>query len=138
MMSNTFSPKLVLHLGQASASASTVPPIDFGDAGGGSVVSGTPGTAGTPGTVGTPGTSPTTGEVPPAAVPTGPTTPVQNVSAPKGLPPLGSVPMLLMLAGLAVAGGIGWFLRQAGVILFGTGAACAHGLKAGIPDLRKV
>jgi hypothetical protein len=45
--------------------------------------------------------------------------------------------MLLMLAGLAIAGGIGWYLRQAGVLLFGAGAVCSHGLKAGIPDLRK-
>ena len=55
-----------------------------------------------------------------------------------GLPPLGSVPMLLILGGLALAGGVGWYLRVAGLQLFGATAACVHGLKAGIPDLRKV
>lgn len=140
---NTLAPKLVLHLGSASAQASTVAAIDFGDSGDTPGASGadTSATTGTPGTAGTPGTggAPVTGEVPPAA--TGPaesTTPVQQVASVHGLPPLGSIPMLLTLAGLALAGGVGWYLRQAGVILFGGAAACAHGLKAGIPDLRKV
>jgi hypothetical protein len=134
---NTFAPKLVLHLGSSYASATTVPAIDLG--GGTDVPTGTTGTAGTPGTPGTAGTTgtPGTGEVPPAGVTPPSTTPVEKVSAPKGLPPLGSIPVLLTLAGLALAGGAGWYLRQAGGILFGTGGTCLHGLKAGIPDLRK-
>ena len=137
---NTFSPKLVLHLGQASASATAVPAVDFGGDSPSVSTPGTTGTTGTPGTAGTPGTvgGPATGEIPPAATPAETTTPVEQVSAVHGLPPLGTIPMLLVLAGLAMAGGIGWYLRQAGVILFGGAAACAHGLKAGIPDLRKV
>jgi hypothetical protein len=140
---NTIAPKLVLHLGSASAKAETVPNIDFGSddtsASTGAGTSGsTGGTAGTPGTPATAGT-PVTAEVPPAATaPSDSTTPVQQVASVHGLPPLGSIPMLLTLAGLALAGGVGWYLRQAGVILFGGAAACAHGLKAGIPDLRKV
>jgi hypothetical protein len=139
----TMSPKLVLHLGSASASASTVAAIDFGSdeqpasgaSAAGPASSGTAGTAGTPGTAG----APVSAEVPPAAAPAADTTtPIQQVASVPGLPKLGGVPMLLTLAGLALAGGVGWYLRQAGVVLFGGAAACAHGLKAGIPDLRKV
>jgi hypothetical protein len=138
---NTISPKLVLHLGQASALANTVPAIDLGGGstgtGGGDVSSPTgTGGAGT----GTPGTGAGTGEIPPAA--TGDQAPASGETNPvpklPGLPPLGSVPMLLTLAGLALAGGVGWYLKMAGNVLFGGAAACAHGLKAGIPDLRKV
>jgi hypothetical protein len=138
---NTFAPKLVLHLGSSSASATTVAAIDLGSES--DVSTSTPdtsGAAGTPGTAGTPAAGPpATGEVPPAATaPPTTSTPFTEVSAVPGLPPLGSVPMMLVLAGLALAGGVGWYLRQAGGLLFGGGAACVHGLKAGIPDLRKV
>ena len=139
---DSFAPKLVLHLGSASAKATTVSAIDFGTDEEAPAATGTDtsGSGGTPGTPGTPATAgaPVTGELPPAAAPSGTTTPVQQVASVPGLPPLGSIPMLLMLVGLALAGGVGWYLRQAGVILFGGAAACAHGLKAGIPDLRKV
>jgi hypothetical protein len=135
---NTFAPKLVLHLGSSFASATTVPAVDFGETGV-SPGTGTGGTAGTPGTPGTDATTggPGVGEVPPAAVDPPATTPVDTVAGIPGLPPLGSVPMLLTLAGLALAGGIGWYLRQAGNLLFGGASTCSHGLKAGIPDLRK-
>jgi len=139
---NTIAPKFVLHLGSASAKAETVPNVDGGDTSGSTgtdtsaPAGATGGTAGTPGTPATAG-APATGELPPAAAPTV-STPVEQVSSVRGLPALGSIPMLLTLAGLALAGGVGWYLRQAGVVLFGAGAACAHGLKAGIPDLRKV
>lgn len=138
---NTFSPKLVLHLGQSFASATTVAPFDF-EGGTGETEEVAPaaasGSTGT-GTTGAAGTGAVTGEIPPAAdVTPEVTTPVETLSSVPGLPPLGSIPMLLMLAGLALAGGIGWYLRQAGGILFGGAAACSLGLKAGIPDLRKV
>jgi hypothetical protein len=55
----------------------------------------------------------------------------------KGLPPLRSIPMLLLLGGLALAAGAAWYLRYAGMMLFGGSSACAFGLKVGIPDLRK-
>lgn len=55
-----------------------------------------------------------------------------------GLPPLGSIPMALLIGGLLLASGLGWYITTAGNVLFGGAAACAHGLKAGIPDLRKV
>jgi hypothetical protein len=138
---DSFSPKLVLHLGSASAKATAVSNVDFGSEGAPAVPAEAPASAGTAGTPGTPATAGTTGgELPPAAAPSGSaaTTPVEQVSAVPGLPALGSIPMLLTLVGLALAGGTGWYLRKAGVILFGGNAACSLGLKAGIPDLRKV
>lgn len=136
---NTFAPKIVLHLGQSFASATTVTAFDFGSTGDTPAVApaGTAGAAGT-GAAGT-GAGAATGELPPAAdASAAVTTPVETLSSIPGLPPLGSIPMLLMLAGLALAGGVGWYLRRAGGILFGGAAACSLGLKAGIPDLRKV
>jgi hypothetical protein len=59
------------------------------------------------------------------------------VSAVPGLPPLGSVPGMLTLLGVLLAAGAGWYLRRAGGLLFGVGSTCTHGLKAGVPDLRK-
>ena len=66
------------------------------------------------------------------------TTPIVPVSELPGLPPLGSIPMALLIGGLMLAAGLGWYITTAGNLLFGGAAACAHGLKAGIPDLRKV
>jgi hypothetical protein len=137
---NTFSPKLVLHLGQATAAANTVPAIDFG---GGTPAVSTPAAGGGVGTgTGTGTGAPTAdlgapGEVPPAATAGPTTTPIQEVSAPSRLPALGSIPGMLGLLGLLLASFVGWYLRRAGGLLFGAGGSCTHGLKAGIPDLRK-
>lgn len=135
---NTFSPRLVLHLGQATAAATTVPAIDFG--GGGTPSVSTP--TGTGGGTGTGTTAPPAdlgapGELPPAATAPPTTTPTVDVSAPSHLPPLGSIPGMLGLLGLLLASFVGWYLRRAGGLLFGAGGSCTHGLKAGIPDLRK-
>ncbi|MCX6396388.1 MAG: hypothetical protein NTV23_07885 [Propionibacteriales bacterium] len=67
-----------------------------------------------------------------------PLPPVTNVADIPGLPPLGSIPMALIVGGLLLASALGWYITTAGNLLFGGAAACAHGLKAGIPDLRKV
>jgi hypothetical protein len=135
---NTFSPKLVLHLGQATAAATTVPAIDFGD--GGTPTVSTPtgtGTSTGTGTTAPPADLGAPGEVPPAAIATPTTTPTQQVSSPSHLPALGSIPGMLGLLGLLLASFVGWYLRRAGGLLFGAGGSCTHGLKAGIPDLRK-
>jgi hypothetical protein len=138
---NTFAPRLVLHLGQASAAATTVPNFDDGgssgvvpDAAAGGTTGATAGGAAGAGAagVGSPG------EVAPAATGTSTvSTPLKQVSGVPGLPPLGSVPGMLTMLGILLAAGAGWYLRRAGGLLFATGSTCAHGLKAGVPDLRK-
>jgi len=136
---NTFAPTLVLHLGQASAAATTVPNFDVGGSDAPSAGAGTVGAAGAaaPGAAGAAGVG-APGEVPPAAAGASTvSTPLKQVSGVPGLPPLGSVPGMLMMLGILLAAGAGWYLRRAGGLLFGAGATCAHGLKAGIPDLRK-
>ncbi len=123
---NTIAPKIVLHLGYAEASAATIAAADLG-AGGGAVPPGAvpPSLSGVP--------SLDDALPPPADVASSPDT----VQVAKGLPSLRSLPMLLLLGGLALAAGAAWWLRYAGLMLFGGSAACAFGLKAGIPDLRK-
>jgi hypothetical protein len=134
---NTFSPKLVLHLGQASAAAATVSAVDFGDSADGAA-SATGADASAAGPTGDASASGASGEVPPASAGTSTaTTPIKQVSGIPGLPPLGSVPGMLTLLAILLAAGAGWYLRRAGGLLFGAGSTCVHGLKAGIPDLRK-
>lgn len=122
---NTIAPKVVLHLGFAEASAATIAAADLGA--GGAVPPG----AVPPSLSGVPALDDAL--PPPADVGTTPET--EQVA--KGLPSLRSIPMLLLLGGLALAAGAAWWLRYAGLMLFGGSAACAFGLKAGIPDLRK-
>ncbi len=125
---NTIAPKVVLHLGFAEASAATITAADLG-AGGGAV----PPAAVPPSLSGVPALDEAL--PPPADVATA--TSPETVQVAKGLPDLRSLPMLLLLGGLALAAGAAWWLRHAGLVLFGGSAACAFGLKAGIPDLRK-
>ncbi|MQW76149.1 hypothetical protein GHK92_09705 [Nocardioides sp. dk4132] len=54
-----------------------------------------------------------------------------------GLPALFSIPGMLLLGGLALAGVAGSYLRKIGALALGSGAACTHGLDSGLPDLRK-
>ena len=54
-----------------------------------------------------------------------------------GLPPLFSIPGMLLLGGIALAGVAGSYLRKIGALALGGGAACTHGLDSGLPDLRK-
>lgn len=53
-----------------------------------------------------------------------------------GLPPMGSIPFLLMVLGLAGAASGGALLRRLGLAALGTGASCSGGLARGVPDLR--
>ncbi|MGE5719719.1 MAG: choice-of-anchor P family protein, partial [Nocardioidaceae bacterium] len=60
---------------------------------------------------------------------------VQPTSA--GLPPLASIPGALMVGGLVMASGIGWWLQKIGGLVLGGAGSCSHGLETGVPDLRK-
>ncbi|HWU33084.1 MAG TPA: hypothetical protein VN108_09425, partial [Marmoricola sp.] len=94
-------------------------------AGGGTGVPGNTGVTGTPNT-----TSPTGGG-------TGGTGGYHLASSTPGLPPLGSVPGMLLIGGLILAAGLGWFFRAAALSALGAGSTCPHGLANGLPDLRK-
>ena len=61
-----------------------------------------------------------------------------NTSATSGLPPLFSIPGLLLFAGLGGALLAGSYFRRLGAMVLGAGGACPHGLESGLPDLRKV
>lgn len=120
---NTIAPKLVVHVGFAQATASTITLADIGSAG----------------AVPAAGAG---GDLAPALDDVPPTTGLgsdNNTAAPvaKGMPPLRSLPMILLLGGLLLASGAAWYLRQAGLLLFGGANDCSFGLQAGIPDLRK-
>jgi len=133
------SPRFVVTLASARTSVDTVqpiviPPLDTGGTTDPGASTGNPGT-GTGGT--TPGgaIAPVT-DTPPAETPEV-TTP-DLVATTDGLPELFSISGLLLVGAIAAAGFFGTYLRRIGLIVLGTGGACAHGLDAGLPDLRKV
>jgi len=126
-------PRIDLVLGQSTSSAQTVPAID-----GGSLPPTTLPPGGDLGGTGDiPGTAPGVGDLPPTTTGDQPAqNPILQPSASR-LPPLGGIPLMLLLGGLAAALGVGWYIRSAGLVLFGAAGACGHGFKSGIPDLRK-
>lgn len=146
-------PRLVFRLGYAEAvtagasgydaPAGTGVPDDAGESAGAgdAAVTDGAGSAGT--TTGAAGTGPDgSGLASPAGTPASggtvqPSTPVALASGP-GLPPLYSVPGLLFFTGLALAGGLGWWLQRMGGGVLGGGGTCAHGHLRGVPNLRKV
>jgi hypothetical protein len=75
------------------------------------------------------GGAPTGGDTPPVLADAAPTS--------AGLPPLTSVPGMLLMGGLLLAAVAGSWMRRLGVLALGGGAACPHGLDSGLPDLRK-
>jgi hypothetical protein len=54
-----------------------------------------------------------------------------------GLPPLASIPGALLVGGLLLAAGVGWWLQKIGGLVLGGAGACTHGLETGVPDLRR-
>ncbi len=148
----TAAPRFVIYVGNAESSADTVAappppkvsspatgsPSPGAGAGtghsGGVTGGGSPSTGGTSPSTGGLGSGTPAGAAPPPTV----NTEVRPASASPGMPPLGSIPTLLCLAGLALAGGAGWALRRTGMVLLGANTTCSHGLKSGVPDLRKM
>ena len=140
----TLAPRFVLHLGAATSTVQTVQGIEIppvvpdndpgGDDNGGDTGGGGTGTTGG-GSVPPGSTTPTTGGTTPTD--TGSSTPVATEPMGAGLPPLFSIPGLLLFGGIAAASVVGSYFRKLGVAALGGGAACPHGLDSGLPDLRK-
>jgi hypothetical protein len=81
-------------------------------------------------------TTPTTTDPPPGTT-TAPPGDLDAAPVGAGLPPLFSIPGLLMVGGIAAATVAGSYFRRLGAAALGGGAPCPHGLDSGLPDLRK-
>lgn len=140
-------PKFVLTLGNASSAVDTSPEIEIPDVDpgetdngqNGPVSTGGPGTGGTGGVPAAPGAgapvdAPAAGTGEPAI---GEDTLTDAAPAGAGLPELFSIPGALFFGAIIGATVLGSYLRRLGVMALGGGAACAHGLQSGLPDLRK-
>jgi hypothetical protein len=141
------SPKVVLHLGYSTSAVDTVQALPIPDSVPDNDPTGDasedPGGAATGGATGG-GTDlgGGTGDLPPAdaPAPASDTTAdaVVPTSAGSGLPPLFSIPGMLLFAGLGGALLAGSYIRRLGALVLGAGGACPHGLESGLPDLRQV
>ena len=137
-------PRIVLVLGDVVTDAAVSAPVSLdlpASAGAGGGKGGQPPLAGGSSGSGTVGggsapvaTSPLAGGETQEVVPTT-TDAVKPVAA--GLPPLGTVPGMLLMLGIAIAGAVGFWLQKVGGVVLGAGSACTHGLESGVPDLRK-
>ena len=139
------SPRIVLHLGYATSAVDTVQSIPIPD----SVPDNDPTSDPTDSEEETTGGATGGGTDPGGASvlpPADPSTPVTDAvpdqlattSATSGLPPLFSIPGMLLFAGLGGALLAGSYFRRLGALVLGAGGACPHGLESGLPDLRKV
>ncbi len=145
------SPRIVFTLGYSTASVDTsqaidLPPLDIdpvepeptdtepaapaGSSGGASSGGAISGGAGPD------SGAPVSGELPPSS--SGELAVPVSASQQPGLPGLFSIPMLLILGGIALASVAGTFARRMGLAVLGGASACPHGLDSGLPDLRKV
>jgi hypothetical protein len=152
-------PRLVINLGDVTATTSAAPAYVVPPSGGGSTPPPSGGTSAPP----PPATGPvsgggsggyvggsTGGGIPGGSLPgstgggdttgsggtgTQPTTPVAQTGL--TLPPLGAVPKMIVLGGLVLAAALGWVLQTAGGALLGGAGPCSFGLNKGVPDLRK-
>lgn len=139
-------PIIVVTLGTATAAVDTVPAIDMpalpdvegslpeagGGAGGGDAGGSATGT--------TAGDASSTDAGPAAPAAEGTSAKALDAaptSGGPGLPPLFTVSGMLVLLAIACSAGAGIWLRRLGILALGGGAACAHGLETGLPDLRK-
>ena len=137
-------PKLVLTLGNAASTTTTIQGIDFPviDVPDAPLDMGAAGPGGS--TSGIAGGAAGSGAVPPAAggvggAPGGEAVTTDAAIEPMGagLPPLASIPGALLVGGIVLASGVGWWLQRIGGFVLGGAGACAHGLESGVPDLRK-
>ncbi len=140
------SPKYVIHLGYATSTVDTVQPIEVPD----SVPDNDPGgedettdttEAGQTAGGGVSGGGASSG-LPPTDTTAAPTDAsagtLDNAELTSGLPPLFSIPGLLMALGIGGALLAGNYVRRIGAMVLGGAGACTHGLASGLPDLRKV
>lgn len=134
-------PTIVVTLGTATAAADTVPAIAMPTlpAVGGTLPEADGGTGDGPtGTTGADSASTPAGPAAPTAEGTSASAlKAKPTSSTPGLPPLFSVPGMVVLLAMAAAAVVGIWFRRLGILALGGGAACAHGLETGLPDLRK-
>jgi hypothetical protein len=139
------SPKIVLHLGYTTSAVDTVKAIPIPSTVPDNDPTGDPSESAGGTTGGATGGGTDLGGDTSALPPADPSAPatdaapeLANTSATSGLPPLFSIPGMLLFAGLGGALLAGSYVRRLGALVLGAGGACAHGLESGLPDLRKV
>jgi hypothetical protein len=142
------SPRFVVHLAYSSAKINTVqpltvptvpPPDNPGDEGGDDTDEGGGASTGGGGSGGTAGSA-SAGSTAPASAPSsgGVDGALTDAALASGLPPLFSIPTLLMVLAFGGALAAGSYVRRIGALALGGGTACPHGLDSGLPDLRKI
>ena len=139
------SPKIVLHLGYTTSAVDTVQPIPIPDTVPDNDPTDEPTESEGGSTGGATGGGTSTGGGTTALPPAAPVSPAPEAapelaatSATSGLPPLFSIPGMLLFAGLGGALLAGNYFRRLGAAVLGAGGPCSHGLESGLPDLRKV
>jgi hypothetical protein len=142
------SPRFVVHLAYSSSKINTVQPLDVpsvpppdNDPGDGDedTDEGGSGAAGGGGSAGVGGSAPA-GSTAPASAPSsdGVDGALTDAALASGLPPLFSIPTMLLVLAVGGALAAGSYVRRIGALALGSGAACPHGLDSGLPDLRKI